>query len=106
MLICPRLVVCNRFSDCCALQQESENFLKDSLRAEAGARRARMRQRIAVRSAERVKELKAQRRSKDEINAEIAAIRAAGEAEENRLEAVSVVLCALSNRLVRSVLKM
>lgn len=55
-----------------------------------------MRQRIAARTAERVKELTAQRRSKDEINAEVAAIRAAGEAEENRLEAVSVVLCELS----------
>ncbi|CAN0544280.1 unnamed protein product, partial [Ectocarpus sp. 12 AP-2014] len=47
-----------------------------------------MRQRIAARTAERVKELTAQRRSKDEINAEVAAIRAAGEAEENQLEAV------------------
>ncbi|CAM9892070.1 unnamed protein product, partial [Ectocarpus sp. 13 AM-2016] len=64
-----------------ARHQQSENFLKDSLRAEAGARRARMRQRIAARTAERVKELTAQRRSKDEINVEVAAIRDAGEAE-------------------------
>lgn len=69
--------------------QESEVLLKESLRAEAGARRSRTRQRIAVRAAERVKELKAEGRSEDAIAAEDAAIRAAGEAEERKLEAVS-----------------
>lgn len=72
--------------------KESENLLRDSLRAEAGARRARMRQRIAARAAERAKELKAQGRSEDEIRAEEAAIRSAGEAEENKLEAVCLLV--------------
>lgn len=69
--------------------QESENLLKDSLRAEAGARRARTRQRIAARAAERAKELQALGRSEDEIKAEEATIRAAGEGEQQNLEAVS-----------------
>eukprot|EP00752_Nemacystus_decipiens_P010330 g9202.t1 len=71
-----------------ARHQESENLLKDSLRAEAGARHARTRQRIAARAAERAKELKALGRSADEIKAEEEAIRAAGEAEQQKLEAV------------------
>lgn len=69
-------------------QQESENLLKESLRAEAEARRARTRQRIAARVAERVKDLEAQGRSDNEVNAEEVAIRAAGEAESAKLEAV------------------
>ncbi|CAM9214458.1 unnamed protein product, partial [Scytosiphon promiscuus] len=70
------------------LHQESENLLKEALRAEAQARRARTRQRVAARVAERVKDLESQGRSKDEINAEEAAIRAAGEVEGIKLEAV------------------
>lgn len=50
-----------------------------------------MRQRVAARVAQRVKDLEAQHRSQDDINAEEAAIRAAGEAEEIKLEAVRFV---------------
>lgn len=75
-------------SYCCS--QENEVLLKESLRAEAGARRSRLRQRVAGRAAERSRELKAEGRSESEVAAEEAAIRAAAEAEENKLEAVRV----------------
>lgn len=78
--------------------QRSENLLKDSLRAEAGARRARMRQRIAARAAERVKELKAQGRREDDIKAEEAAIRAAEEIEDQRLEAVCSLMKTIATK--------
>ena len=68
--------------------QESQVLLKKSLRAEAGSRRMRMHQRIANRVTERARQLREKGSSKEEIEVETAAIRAAGKAEEDRIEAV------------------
>lgn len=70
--------------------QENEVLLKDSLRAEAAASRSRLRQKIAGRVAERVRELRDKGSVPDMIAAEEAAIRAAGEAEATMLEAVRI----------------
>ena len=71
--------------------QENEILLKEFLRAEAGARRARLCQRIASRVAESVQELHGKGSDAAEIAADEAAIRAAGETEKNMLEAVGAV---------------
>ena len=74
-------------------------LLRKSLRAEAGLRRSRMHQRIANRVSEREKELKEKGLSEAEIEKEKDAIRAAGKAEEEQIEAVrtafGVVWCGV-----------
>lgn len=76
--------------------QEGEVRLKEFLRAGAGARRARLNQRVAARAAERVRELKAQGRSAGYIKKEEDAILAAGRNEEKQVEAVSVMYCIVA----------
>lgn len=69
--------------------QENEILLKESLRAEAGARRARMRHRVASRVAQRTQQLKDEGWNEDDIPAEVNKIRVAGELEEKTIDAVS-----------------
>lgn len=70
--------------------QENAILLKDFLRAEAAAKQSRLRQKIAGRVAERVRELRDKGSDPDMIAAEEAAIRAAGETEATMLEAVCI----------------
>lgn len=78
--------------------QEGEVLLKKSLRAEAGSRRMRMHQRIANRVSERARQLREKGSSKEEIEVETTAIRAAGKAEEERIEAVRKYSCIVVQR--------
>lgn len=70
------------------LQQKSAVRLKESLRAEAASRRARLHQRIAKRVADSAKELREAGSNADVIAADEASIRMAGQTEERQLDAV------------------
>lgn len=70
-------------------QQKSEVRLKESLRSEAAARRARLQQRIARRVADNARELREAGSSADVIAADEASIRMAGEVEANQLDQVN-----------------
>lgn len=72
-------------------KQKSEVRLKESLQAEAAARKARLHQRIARRVADNAKELREAGSSEEVIAADEAAVRLAGDAEEKRLDAVSTM---------------
>ncbi|CAM9109123.1 unnamed protein product [Discosporangium mesarthrocarpum] len=66
----------------------SELKLKELLQAEGGARKSRLRQRIAGRAKARAEEMQEEGRAPEEVEAEIEAIKSAGEEEERRIEEV------------------